>query len=210
VVTIPVYALVCQSDPGPLTAQQVAAGNIPAGAGCTLPSGIEFTITQDGVTLVNPANLGGPFVTTNGVFTVTLIVGSKVVITEDVTTVSAASATGVRAMILLAASYTPVRNPITIDAVAADQQGVVFVNLANRAAASPSPSPSPSPSAGPKCLPATGIGPGSPSGDEFNWWVLAALGFILGIAGLSLRRPFNWRRVLRPTRMSRPAIRHLG
>lgn len=134
---------------------------MPEEAGCELPSGVRFSVTQDGVLLTNPNNPGDafPFVSVDGVFIIQVEIGSTIVITEDVTTIGGTGS--IAAFQVMAELFVPKQNPITIQSVAPEQEGVVFINLLLQV--NPSPSASPAPSGGPSTSPAPSTGPPAPS-----------------------------------------------
>ncbi len=137
---VTIYVINCDVDPGNVTVQDVITSNIPDQFGCFLMSGVRFSVTQNGVPL---GGAGFPFVSVNGQFTVNLLVGSTVVITEDTTSTGGTGAIAV--FQVTPDMYAPRQNPITIQSVTADEPNVLFVNVL-QAGPSPSASPSASPS----------------------------------------------------------------
>jgi hypothetical protein len=140
---VTIWVINCDVDPGNVTVADVINSNIPDEFGCVLPSGVRFSVTQNGVPL---GGAGFPFVSVNGQFTVNLLVGSTVVITEDTTSTGGTGAVAV--FQVTSDLYQPRQNPITIQPVTADQTDVLFVNVL-QAGPSPSASPSPAPSGSP-------------------------------------------------------------
>jgi hypothetical protein len=166
VLTIPVFKLDCDTNPGTVTVANIFDETYPED--CRLIEGVEFDVTQDGVALA------GPFVTDEfGGFEIEVEVGSRIVITEDTTTATE--------------GFGPLQNPITIAQVAQNQTGVVFINLPVGAETE-----TPVPTKPVEDLPNTGTGPiGDSDGGTAVWLAILALGLIGGgcvANGLAIRK----------------------
>ncbi|MGH2551606.1 MAG: LPXTG cell wall anchor domain-containing protein, partial [Thermomicrobiales bacterium] len=106
-VEFPIYKINCEVDPGVVEAAAVAEGQLPEG--CSLVEGVSFSVTED----------GGPATTqttgATGTFTVVATLYSTVLISEQTETATP--------------GYAPVAGTQSIQEVANDQSGLVFVNI---------------------------------------------------------------------------------
>jgi uncharacterized repeat protein (TIGR01451 family) len=189
-VEIPVFALQCLADPGPVDAAQVAAGTIPSG--CVVVPGVVFGVTIDN----DPSQA---FTTgANGGFIVTAKLFTTVVVSRDADSVPGG---------FEPAAFNPALLTKTIDSVQPDQAGLVFVTVpaptpTPTATATPSPTATatvtPAPTTAPVTtptpvtvsqLPSTGAGQGNLVG-RTGWisTVLACFLFLLGIGVLRKRK----------------------
>lgn len=110
-VEFPVFALICDADPGTVSAGDVAAGTLPSG--CVAAPDVDFTVTEDS---------GAPqsFTTgSNGGFVVTATIFSTVVVIEDAATIPGGFEPAFDQALLTK----------TIESVQPEQEGLVFVAI---------------------------------------------------------------------------------